>query len=585
MSGWIWMRTRVDCGLGTTRRWLPTLACLTILPTLTSAQVIRGTVTERDSRAPVIGALVSLDPEGTVGVSANAVRRVLSNERGEFAIVAPGPGRYRISIRRIGVRAWVEDLVLARQETRRMDVVLDRVGIALPVVAVRDTSLCITRERDANRVASLWEAARTSLAAMVVSDSDTVTGRRLVRFERKRLPYDMTITSETVHSYDERDGLREALFASLSGDSLSRAGFWRQTGSNAMSFFAPDAQALLSLAFLRDHCFSVGEGDRGERDGQVGLVFQPVRGRRRDIAGTLWLDARTFELQTLEFDWLDLPPVMRHERVGGELRFLRLPDGSVIVRRWSLRMPRPGAVMTARASIMDQRPIPADTLIEHGGLIVLYGLGDDGPPGQVTGEVRGPDGGPLRWAQVRLVGTAHVAVVDSAGRFAFDSVSPGAHAIVVQHARFDAFGLRVAEQEFVLDEGSARHLTFVAPSERQMGDALCPNRNFRWATLRITLLDRRTSSPVGDAALRLQWLTLVHEDRLGARQPVAVMRDVFRDASTTDRGVAVFCSIEPAKDLTLSLLAPGDRLTPLARFKLGPRENGNVVVHLPPQGR
>jgi hypothetical protein len=35
---------------------------------------------------------------------------------------------------------------------------------------------------------------------------------------------------------------------------------------------------------------------------------------------------------------------------------------------------------------------------------------------------------------------------------------------------------------------------------------------------------------------------------------------------------------------TLSLLEPGDRLTPLATFKLGPRENGNAVVHQPPRG-
>jgi hypothetical protein len=567
----------------TVQRCLSALACLTTLPTLASAQVIRGTVTERDSRAPVIGALVSLDPEGTVGVSANAVRRVLSNPRGEFAIVAPGPGRYRLSIRRIGVRAWVEDIALARQETRRIDVVLDRVGIDLPLVAVRDSSLCLTRERDADRVASLWEAARTSLATMVVSDSDTVTGRRLVRFERKRLPNDMTIASETVHSYDERDGLREALFASLSGDSLSRTGYWRQTGSNAMSFFAPDAQALLSSAFLRDHCFSVSEG-RGERSGQVGLAFEPVRGRRRDIAGTLWLDARTFELQVLEFDWMDLPPVMRHEQVGGELRLFRLPDGNVIVRRWSLRMPRPGSVMTGSASMASQRTVTADTLVEHGGLIVLYGLGEDGPPGQVTGEVRGPDGRPLRWAQVRLVGTPHLAVVDSAGKFAFDSVSPGAHAIVVQHARFDAFGLRVAEQEFVLDDGATRHLTFMAPSDRQMGDALCPGRNVRWATLRVTLLDRGTSSPVGNVDLRLHWLALVHEERLGVRRPVAVMRDQIRDASTTERGVAVFCSIEPEKELTLNLVDAGDRVTPLATFKLRALENGNIVVHLPPRG-
>jgi hypothetical protein len=46
----------------------------------------------------------------------------------------------------------------------------------------------------------------------------------------------------------------------------------------------------------------------------------------------------------------------------------------------------------------------------------------------------------------------------------------------------------------------------------------------------------------------------------------------------------MFCSIEPEKELTLNLLDAGDRLTPLATFKLRALENGNVVVHLPPRG-
>jgi hypothetical protein len=551
-----------------------------VLPAVALAQVVRGTVTEQGG-TPIAGALVSLDAEGTAGVSASPMRRVLSNQRGEFTLVAPGPGRYRVSIRRIGMSPSINDLVLASSETRRLDVTLDRLSMSLPLVTVRDSALCITRARDGERVAGLWEAARTALATLLVSDRDTVTGRRLVRFERKRLPYNMEITTESVRSYDSRDGLSEALFASASGDSLSRTGYWLVEGVNEIKFFAPDAEALLSVAFLRDHCFGVTAG-QGDRNAQVGLTFEPVRGRRRDIVGTLWLDGTTFELQNLEFDWLDLPPVMRHERVGGEVHFVRLPDGSVIVRRWALRMPKPGSVMTPRVTGMDARQTSADTLIEQGGLIVLYGLAA-GPPGRITGEAKSADGKPLRWARVRLVGTAHATVVDSAGRFSFDGVDPGAHAIVLEHARFDSIGVRVAEQEFVLDDGAERHFRFVAPNERQVGDMLCPNRNARWATLRVTLIDERTSRVVPDAALRLQWLSLVAESRLGVAGPVTVMRDVNRDDRTTAEGVAVFCSIEPGKEVTLTMIEPDDRSTPLTTLTLGPQENRIVVVRLPPR--
>ena len=572
-----WRRNRLRRVAGHGGDVLKALVATIVLPHVTLAQVVRGVVNERGG-APVVGALVSLDPEGTVGVSANPMRRVLSNQRGEFTLVAPGPGRYRVSIRRIGMIPWIDDLTLASSETRRLDVMLDRVSVSLPLVTVRDSALCITGGRDGDRVARFWEAARTTLATLVVSDRDTVTGRRLVRFERKRLPFNMEITTESVHSYDWRDGLGQPLFASASADSLSRTGYWVVDGRNDMRFFAPDAEALLSIAFLRDHCFGFTIGE-GERSAQVGLTFEPVRGRHRDIVGTLWMDGTTFELQSLEFDWLDLPPVMRHERLGGEVHFVRLPDGSVIVRRWSLRMPRPGAVMTARVTGMGGRQTSADTLIEQGGLIVLYGLAA-GPPGRITGEAKNSDGRPLRWARVRLVGTAHATVVDSAGRFSFDSVDPGPHAIVVEHARFDSTGLRVAEREFVLDDGSERHFTFVAPNDRQVGDMLCPNRNARWATLRVTLVDTRTSTVVPDAALRLQWLSLVYESRQGVNGPVAVMREVYRDDRTTTAGVAVFCSIEPGKQLTLNMIEPDNRSTPLTTLTLGPQENKNVIVRL-----
>ena len=555
------------------------IAVAAVLPHIGGAQVIRGSVTERDAGTPVAGALVSLDPAGTVGVSANPVRRVLSNARGEFTLVAPLPGRYRLSIRRIGMRPWIDDLTLSSSADSRVDVVLDRISESLPLVVVRDTSLCVTKARDGERISGLWEAARTALATSIVSDSDTVTGRRLVRFERLRLPYNMEITSETVHSYDAADGLRDVMFASASGESLSLTGYWRNTGLNHMEFLAPDARALLSSAFLRDHCFGVAEDDRN-RSEQVGLTFEPVRGRHRDIAGTLWLDRRSFELLKLEFRWLDLPQTMRHERLGGDVHFLRLPDGTWVVQRWALRMSRPGSVMTPRPTGMGQRAVTADTLVEHGGLIVLHGLGASGPPGRVTGEVRRPDGAPLRWARVRVVGTAHVATVDSAGRFTFDSVIPGPHAIVVEHAQYDSAGLRVAEREFVLDEGSERHFDFVAPTQREIGDRLCPHRNWRWPTLRVTLLDTQTSAPVADADLRLQWLTLVYEARQGISVPVGVMQDAYRNARTAADGVAMFCSIEPGKQLILSLLEADSRQRVLANLILALQENRTTTIRV-----
>jgi hypothetical protein len=77
---------------------------------------------------------------------------------------------------------------------------------------------------------------------------------------------------------------------------------------------------------------------------------------------------------------------------------------------------------------------------------------------------------------------------------------------------------------------------------------------------------------------------MVHEARAGVDRPVAVMRDVYRDNRTAADGVAVFCSIEPGKTLTLNLLGSNNQSTPLMTLTLGLQENGNVIVRLPARG-
>src|SRR5687768_5102924 len=88
------------------------------------AQVVRGRVTEVNLPAPVPGALVSLLPE----TGDATLVSVLTSATGDYAIRAPGPGRYRVAIKRIGVRRFVsETFDLAIGETRAFDAAIDPV--------------------------------------------------------------------------------------------------------------------------------------------------------------------------------------------------------------------------------------------------------------------------------------------------------------------------------------------------------------------------------------------------------------------------------------------------------------------------
>lgn len=124
----------------------------------------------------------------------------------------------------------------------------------------------------------------------------------------------------------------------LSGDSLSKIGYWQPTGDGrTIVYHAPDADVLLSAAFRRDHCYSLADRPRNRR-GLVGLAFAPLPERTTgEVEGVLWLDERSFELRLVEFRYVgggDLG-----EAAGGELHFERLTNGAWVLRRWFVRMP------------------------------------------------------------------------------------------------------------------------------------------------------------------------------------------------------------------------------------------------------
>src|SRR5512144_1815182 len=77
------------------------LACVAALAPIDvlGAQVIRGVVTDRATKAPLDGVLLSvLDTRGTVVV------QVLSSEGGVFEIRVPAAGPYALDVKRTGVR-------------------------------------------------------------------------------------------------------------------------------------------------------------------------------------------------------------------------------------------------------------------------------------------------------------------------------------------------------------------------------------------------------------------------------------------------------------------------------------------------
>lgn len=522
-------------------RLVPLLAFLVIAAGSDAlAQVVRGTITEVRSAAPVSGVLVSL----VSPTSDSAYANVLTNVRGEYAIRAPSAGAYRLTAKRIGVRRHVTaPFALGDGETRAVDIVVDAIAMSLPEVLV--SGLCVTSDRELARASSLWDEVRTALAATGITLRDQLARTSIMRYAAELEPGTLAPMFDWRSDFEV---LTDRPFTSPSGDSLSLNGYWRVLPGDSVEFLAPDADALGSNAFLRDHCFSLA-GTSRERPGLVGLAFEPARERTLpDIEGTIWLDARTFELRLVSFRYTQLPRTSDAGQLGGEVHFRRLSDGAWIVDRWFIRMPQ--EIIQGDGHAMRQ-------LREEGGVIVAEN--DTGVVGTaaVRGVVRDSSGRPLPGAVVRAIGVAGHVISGTDGAYNIDGLPDGPVSLVVHTDGYDAHAMLAGQRRLGLRSGQVSRLDLRAPNGRAMAEAMCQedgNRR-RTGTLRLVVADSATLTPLPGAALVAAWSAPI--------PGTTRLRDYTRQVLADNRGAATFCYLPPGVPVRVSLLVDARTLVPV----------------------
>jgi hypothetical protein len=290
------------------------------------AQLVRGVVRDSATGAPIPGVIVSLDEAVAQLDTEASLRRaslvlaVLTDERGEFAVRAGFAGRFVLSAKRVGMRRFVSPaFTLGVGEQRRMDVGLSSIDFAatLPRVTTLTDAPCSVRPEEGERVAAVWDEARAALTASRLAVRDRLFRASITRYVRDLRPVSLRVIRE---DRGVRHGVTERAFASLAAERLSAEGFVQADVEGAWIFHAPDAAVLTSTDFLRDHCFTLVSGHPGE----IGLAFEPVRGRRQsDVSGALWLDATTAELRLVEFRYVNLDETLRRDEARGEVHFAR----------------------------------------------------------------------------------------------------------------------------------------------------------------------------------------------------------------------------------------------------------------------
>lgn len=564
-----------------TRTLLLAIAVLALLASPRSriaAQVVRGTVTQGTSGAPVAGALIELLVADSGG---NRVASGLTDVAGAFALRAPGPGRYTVSAKRIGVRrVTTPPFTLAAGESRTIPITLEAVEYRLPEVVVTANALCSVNPNEEARVNALWDEARTALDAAEISLRDKLFTAQVSRYVRELEPKTLRVLNET---RSEVRGAVASPFASPPPESLSAAGYWRVAPDGGALYHAPDARVLLSDAFLGDHCFHPVTG-HGTRQGLVGLAFAPVIHRPvADVVGTVWLDATSLELRLVDFAYDRARQGVDSAAVGGELHFARLASGAWIVRRWFLRVPvqgRSAQPLTTEGSApwILIRPSSA-RLSEEGGVVTTDELRPATRPATITGIARDSTGKrPLRGAIVRLNGSARTVTPDSAGRFRFDDVTPGGYTVTVTTAGYDTLGISAAARATGPGDGESVRMTITALDTRGITMQLCGGRAAPWGrgTLHVTARDSVTGAPVSGVRATLSWMSTIgqaHGDSVPAET----------HASSDAHGNLTFCDVPSDRTLILRVDPRPGASAELLRTMIRAREVRHVEVRVAPR--
>lgn len=517
-------------------RWLAGIALLS-LPSVSQAQVIRGQVVSADDSSGMAAVVVQLlDAAGAV------VGRTMSDERGQFRLVAPSPGLHRIRTLRIGFRpATTEPLRVAFGEDLAPRIALTPVPLALDAVTISTRSACRVYA-DAGTAAELWDQARTAFSAAQLSAAERRVAVTMTEYHRELEPGTEAVLTERV---DTRSGFTSRPWVSLSADSLRRVGYVVPTRDGWMVYYAPDLDVLASDVFLADHCLRVTADDSI----QVAIAFEPTRDRLRlaEIAGTVWLDRRTYELRRMEFRYVNVSRAHTDAGAGGFMEFLRV--GRLwAISGWHIRMP----VIERRAEFGRSPEEGVTRLRVSGGDLVMVRRGSDtlwARPALtlLATVVDSATGLPLAGARVEVRGTSMEAVTDSAGRVTVRGLLPGVYSVRVASPDMEALGAMHEERIALTRAGEEQRLR--VPTLSYTIDRLCPGLKPRDGLVVGRVVARGDSAPPANLKVFARWDLLSLRDVSGG---IVTTKDPrFTETVTRANGSYTLCGVPTITRATL----------------------------------
>jgi carboxypeptidase family protein len=401
-----------------------------------AAQTATGSITDSVSHQPIRGAIVfGLDASGA------SLGRTLSNGNGYYRL-ALGAGVRRVRVVHIGFRPRIVPLPPGDSAIARLDISLAPLPTMLEPVRATEAARCPRRSNPAAALA-LWDQARTGLLATIVAREVDAPQVKRLHFERAMDGNSERIASQSVY-VDSLPASSRPFAAVRSGADFARLGFRAADGE---TFLAPDADVLLDDAFAEAYCFALASVPTS-RPHAAGLEFfaaQHVDGRT-DIRGILWIDTLTRRLSDLEFHYVGFKRAIESRHPGGMVSFEEMPNGTVLIDRWYLRLVGSRSDATTSDESADLPPSVSGEIVVHevGGELARATWTDGSQWRAPLGTVRGVltrDGKAVRTGvRVALHNTSYATATDSLGRFEIRDLLPGPYRMYVSDPELAAFG-------------------------------------------------------------------------------------------------------------------------------------------------
>lgn len=473
------------------KRWfpIPLFLALALVPSAAHAQTVMARVLDQETGDPVVGALVHL-----IDGAGARVGNQLTDRLGRAMFADVSDGGYRVRVEMIGHETTSSQRFdVSTGAPVQLDVLLPSSAIALEGIEVSAGERCQVRPEEGLATARVWDEARKALEAASFTDRSNV-----YRYQTETYVRDLDRDGRVVLREEgaSRVAYLRVPFSSLPAEDLIRDGFLQPDENGTNVYYAPDAQVLLSDAFLDTHCLRLRSGE-DEAEGLIGVGFEPIPDRDRrvvDISGVLWLDPATSELRWLEYEYVNIPPEADTGLVGGYVEFQRMEDGTWIVPEWWIRMPS----LVRDRDFSGNMRTRVDGYRQTGGRVTeVRSAGGEslmrGETAAIEGFVQDSLGVmPKQGVRVGIIGSSQMVFTDAEGRFTIGGLTDGVYRLRFVDDGLESYGLEPDPVEQSVTRGEVSTVYFRMPSVSELAFEVCREE----AANRRAALIERTGTPL-----------------------------------------------------------------------------------------